>query len=84
MDVDLLGELTDLERQALKDIQGRTNQVIFMIGQQTVATMRLYENLGQLEHEGQEVLQGIALRLGLSERDVWTVQPDGKVVGKVH
>lgn len=74
----VVGHLEPAEIGALQRLRQQTNQVLIEIGMGEVRKARLLGQIGNIEAEGQRVLDGVAARLGIQTGTAWQVTPDGK------
>lgn len=75
----VLGQLLDVESNALDMLRRQGQQIQMMIGEAEIRKARLLGNMAELEVRGQQVLNDVGKRLGIPEGTPWSVGPDGSV-----
>lgn len=78
-DPNIVGALTDTERNAIEMLRRQGSQVQMQIGEIEIRKARLLGNMADLEAQGRQILQEAGKRLGIAEGQPWTVTPDGSV-----
>jgi len=73
----ILGQLTEEENQTLTTLRGRTDQVVYNIGQVALQQHRLMANIDAMEAQARGVLQDAGKRLGIPDGVPWSVTNEG-------
>lgn len=73
------GELTVGEMRLIEQLRAAANQIVLEIGNMEVRKSQLLARLGQLEAQGQAVLNTAARRLNIPDGETWHVTNEGKV-----
>lgn len=78
-DPDIVGTATPEEMALLTGLRQKGNQMSNEIGNLEIQKARLIGAVAQVEAQGNQVLQGISSRLGLTPEQQWQLLPDGRV-----
>lgn len=77
-DPDIVGALTPEEMAMLMGLRQKGSQVTMEIGNLELRKARLLGTMSDIEVQGQNMLNTVAVRLGLAEGQPWQVLPDGR------
>ena len=79
VDPDVVGHLEPPEQMALNSLRQRAQQLTLDLGNMELRKARTIAQIDGLERQGQEMLNQVAKRLGMSEGQQWTLLQDGRV-----
>jgi len=79
VDPTLLGKMEPQEQAQLGFLRQRTEQITMEIGQLEVRKARMLGALDATEQQAQQVLAGVAKRLGIAEGTPCRIAPDGTI-----
>lgn len=74
-----IGKLTPEEQQALVKIRQETQQLLAKIGEHEVLKMRLLARVDDLDQQGQEHINTISQRIGITDGQQWVALQDGTI-----
>ena len=77
-DPTVIGELSAQENGVLRQIQHQSQGITMQIGQTEIRKAGLLGALQNLENQSEQLLQGVAKRLGIQQGTMWRVSSDGK------
>ena len=77
-DPDIAGTLTPDEMGKLVALRQKGSQITVEIGNLELRKARLINSIGDIEQQGQVMLNEVAARMGLAEGTPWQVLPDGR------
>jgi len=76
---DIIGKLSDEERDSLTQMRQHSQEVLIKIGQIRVQEMRLLARLDQMDAGAQEIMNKISSRLEVPEGQQWIALQDGSI-----
>jgi len=77
-DPDVVGSLTPEEISFLQGLRQKTNQVTLEIGHMELQKAHYLGLVAEMEQQGQQLLDTVAKRLGITDGQRWQVLPDGR------
>ena len=77
-DPNIVGTMNQEEMQALFTLRQQSSQITMDIGSLEIRKAKLISDMARVEHNGQELLQSVGARLGLTDKP-WQVLPDGRI-----
>ena len=76
---EIAGELEAPEIAQLHQLQAQANACYNQIGQLEVRKAAMLGRVGQIESQGQQVMDGIAARVGIAKGTPWKLTADNKI-----
>jgi len=74
-----IGKLTPEEQQALVRIRQESQQLLAKIGEHEVLKMRLLARVDELDEQGQQHINTISKRIGITDGQQWVALQDGSI-----
>lgn len=74
-----IGKLTPEEQQALMQIRQESQQLLAKVGEHEVLKMRLLARIDELDQKGQDHINTISQRLGITDGQQWVALQDGTI-----
>lgn len=79
VDPSIMGKIDPQEQAHLGFLRQRVDQITMEIGQTEIRKARLLGSLDSTEQQAQQVLAGVAKRLGIAEGTPCQISPDGVI-----
>jgi hypothetical protein len=75
-----LGRLTPEEHRKLLGVRDESRMLMQKVGELEVQKARIMQRIDVLDGEGQEVINSVSRRVGISDGQQWIAHADGKII----